>query len=533
MGRRVNREGATEYEEILGYHLEQAHHYLSELGPLDDHGRALGADGARRLAAPGAAAFARRSLRPANLLGRAAALLPGRCRAVELLPECGEALLQPGRFQGAAAEVCSSEAIERAEAGGQGGGYAHTLTHSAPRRAAVLGYMAGEDAAVTIAEAMAVFEEVGDHRGLAKVLAAASGRTAPPATSRSLVEASERAMEYARRAGDPRQQTDGDGVRSGGLLLFSRRSTAASTGAADDRRRNRRPALEGILLALMASLEAMRGSFAVRRASSVAGRAMLGTGCRAGRPHRAGSRRVEVLAETSRARSASSAAATTSSSSWARSTRSTPCLLSQTLYDLGRLEEVKAFGREAQGLATADDVDTQSLWRCVLGKVAARQGGAARQGARPRGARGDPHLGRRQPPPPGARSTPRRCCDSPGVRTRRGRTRRRRARAAQAVPASWSRRLQNAWPPRLDVLSRLPTASRSPSRRCRSSERRSSMPLFPLMRRVGGRAGRLLLGRDLLAVLEHLEIWPLNDLFHRVKVKVACSVTSSVLGSSN
>ncbi len=38
----VNREGATEYEEILGYHLEQAHRYLSELGPLDDHGRALG-----------------------------------------------------------------------------------------------------------------------------------------------------------------------------------------------------------------------------------------------------------------------------------------------------------------------------------------------------------------------------------------------------------------------------------------------------------------------------------------------------------
>ncbi len=38
----VNREGATEYEEILGYHLEQAHRYLSELGPLDDHGHEVG-----------------------------------------------------------------------------------------------------------------------------------------------------------------------------------------------------------------------------------------------------------------------------------------------------------------------------------------------------------------------------------------------------------------------------------------------------------------------------------------------------------
>ena len=41
---RVNRERGreTEYEEILGYHLEQAHQYLTELGPLDDHGRELG-----------------------------------------------------------------------------------------------------------------------------------------------------------------------------------------------------------------------------------------------------------------------------------------------------------------------------------------------------------------------------------------------------------------------------------------------------------------------------------------------------------
>ena len=31
-------ERAGEYEEILGYHLEQAHRYLDDLGPLDEHG---------------------------------------------------------------------------------------------------------------------------------------------------------------------------------------------------------------------------------------------------------------------------------------------------------------------------------------------------------------------------------------------------------------------------------------------------------------------------------------------------------------
>ena len=40
---RVNRERGreTEFEEILGYHLEQAVRYRSELGPLDEHGREL------------------------------------------------------------------------------------------------------------------------------------------------------------------------------------------------------------------------------------------------------------------------------------------------------------------------------------------------------------------------------------------------------------------------------------------------------------------------------------------------------------
>jgi class 3 adenylate cyclase len=49
-------ERAVEYEEIVGYHAEQAHRYLAELGPLDEHGAAMPcwpASGWRRRA-PGA-----------------------------------------------------------------------------------------------------------------------------------------------------------------------------------------------------------------------------------------------------------------------------------------------------------------------------------------------------------------------------------------------------------------------------------------------------------------------------------------------
>src|SRR5919109_1363767 len=76
---RVNRERnrAAEYEEILGYHLEQAYRYLAELGPLDDHGRELGRRAAERLASAGRSAFGRGDMTAAaGLLDRAAALLP-------------------------------------------------------------------------------------------------------------------------------------------------------------------------------------------------------------------------------------------------------------------------------------------------------------------------------------------------------------------------------------------------------------------------------------------------------------------------
>ena len=95
----VNREGAVEYEEILGYHLEQAYRYLAELGPLDEHGRAIAVDAARRLASAGHRAFERGDVpAAANLLGRAVGCYPRTTTRLALLPDYGEALLQVGQF---------------------------------------------------------------------------------------------------------------------------------------------------------------------------------------------------------------------------------------------------------------------------------------------------------------------------------------------------------------------------------------------------------------------------------------------------
>jgi class 3 adenylate cyclase len=73
---RVAGERANEYEEILGYHLERAHRYLAELGPLDERGHELATRAAARLGSSGGRALARGDIGPAvNLLERAVSLL--------------------------------------------------------------------------------------------------------------------------------------------------------------------------------------------------------------------------------------------------------------------------------------------------------------------------------------------------------------------------------------------------------------------------------------------------------------------------
>ncbi len=99
---RINAERGREleYQEILGYHLEQAHRYLAELGPLDEQGLAIGADAAQRLGAAGRRASARGDVHAAaNLFRGRWRCWPLTIRAAwTLLPELGEALMELSEF---------------------------------------------------------------------------------------------------------------------------------------------------------------------------------------------------------------------------------------------------------------------------------------------------------------------------------------------------------------------------------------------------------------------------------------------------
>jgi class 3 adenylate cyclase/tetratricopeptide (TPR) repeat protein len=161
-------ERVTEYEAILGYHLDQAYRYREELGPVDDQARLLARRAAGRLASAGMRAAAGRADAEAiSLLSRAASLLPRRVpERLELLPIIGESL--EGTANHARAKEIYAEALEEAIAAGHRAvegrarlGRAHVDFVTDPS-------VSLEEIVEKAKEALAIFEEVGEHQALAK-----------------------------------------------------------------------------------------------------------------------------------------------------------------------------------------------------------------------------------------------------------------------------------------------------------------------------------------------------------------------------
>jgi class 3 adenylate cyclase/tetratricopeptide (TPR) repeat protein len=207
-GDRVNTERGrgVEYEEILGFHLEQAHSYLAELQEPDDHQRGLAKRAAAKLAAAGRRAVLRGDMpAAANLLRRAHALLPeDDVERIELVPDLAQSLTETGEF--AWAEVFLTEAIETAG----------RLGKSAIAAEARLGQLitqrfgGGEEAnwcdAVLkeLDTTMPLFEEQDDHRRLAKAWRLAMDAYGISYRFGDAAAAAERAVQHARLGEDGR-----------------------------------------------------------------------------------------------------------------------------------------------------------------------------------------------------------------------------------------------------------------------------------------------------------------------------------------
>jgi class 3 adenylate cyclase/tetratricopeptide (TPR) repeat protein len=157
-----------EYEEIVGYHLEQAYRLLREIGRVNEEIEGQGNRASDLLASAGMRAFAREDTPAAiSLLSRAAALLPSDDRArLEILPQLAFALMDAADFErlqqvvgeaGQAAEACDDARLR-----------AHTQILELWIRLFTNPEGWAEEAEREARNALATFEEHGDERGLAK-----------------------------------------------------------------------------------------------------------------------------------------------------------------------------------------------------------------------------------------------------------------------------------------------------------------------------------------------------------------------------
>jgi tetratricopeptide (TPR) repeat protein len=379
---RVNKERGREleFEEILGYHLEQAYRYRSELGSIDDAAREIAVRAAEKLSSAGRRAFTRGDASAAaSLLSRAAAVLePGSQQRLDLLPELAEALIEQGQFDSAgevldeATTIATSIGNARVAARASLVGFLYKLRTS--------GSVGEVDAAVAeMQRLIATLETADDAAGLARawhwlsVIEGTAGRYDRAA------EAGQRAVRVATEANDSR-------LVARGVLDDAYSALHGTTPVAEAIERctaylelvkgNR--TAEATVIAVLAQLTAMAGDIDHARTLSARSRELVAD---LGPSNLAASlsdhtSRVELLAgdliAAERELRADYDVLEAMGEAYTRSTIA--ALLAHVLWRQERHEEALRYSEIARELADADDVYSQVLWRTVEAKHLAMAG---------------------------------------------------------------------------------------------------------------------------------------------------------------
>jgi class 3 adenylate cyclase/tetratricopeptide (TPR) repeat protein len=198
----------VQYEEIVGYHLEQAYRYREALGPVGEDERRVGEKASERLGSAGRRAMHLGDASAAvNLLERAASLLPVHDpKRVELLLILGQALEGIGDSPRAVAIV--DEAGRAAQAVGDAVLQARARVVGLVLRMRTDATRAVGQARAVADEAIPVFEAAGDTAGLVMSWNLIAWVSFLEAHAAECEDATERAVAYAREAGDRWQESD-------------------------------------------------------------------------------------------------------------------------------------------------------------------------------------------------------------------------------------------------------------------------------------------------------------------------------------
>jgi class 3 adenylate cyclase/tetratricopeptide (TPR) repeat protein len=371
-----------EYEEIVGYHLEQAYRYRLELRPEKDADRRLAERAGEVLQSAGSRAFARGDMSAAaGLLSRSAALHAAHDpRRLALLPDIGTALTALGRYDEALAVL--NEAVAAAQAKGDKhlDASARIARLDVERQVKMGGWvLQAEEEVRGIIE---VLEAEGDERGLSQAYGVAArilGNSSWSESARYLLQAAD----HARLAGDRRQET----------LWLSYASTPSVYGPStvpDSIARCREilelvrggRSAEGNTLANLGVLSAMQGDFEQARSLVAQGCEMLADLGRmvdavGMRGERMG--HVEMLAGEPGAaeRELRPAVAFFERSGDRFFLPSLEAELARALSAQGRIEEADKMSLMAQEHAIADDLQAQAQWRTARAVTLAHSGKTA------------------------------------------------------------------------------------------------------------------------------------------------------------
>jgi predicted ATPase len=369
-------ERSVEFGEIVGYHLEQAVRYRTELGRDSETNRELGRRAAELLGTAGRRAFLR-SDGPAglNLVSRAVALLPpDDSLRVELVPSVRAI---QGNSDVTWADRVLTEAVEAAATTGNRDLAAHALVQRGFLRLFVGADVSVAELIEVANRAIDVFEQLGDRLGLARAWRLVAQAHYLGRSCAACAEASERALEHARLAEDRFEVQEIVEWLVIALLLGPADASYAIPRCerllveiAGD------PRLEAEILAALAPLLEMQGRVADAddaltrgdRAMEEAGESIWVVSFWRSMVHLW---RSDAVAAERELRPSYEALKRIGERSHFTSIAHG---LANALYMQGRYEEAAQLTRECEEACRPNDVHSQILWRSIRAKVLARWG---------------------------------------------------------------------------------------------------------------------------------------------------------------